>query len=346
MDPRFIGTHARISPSIRWLHIAEQIALNRENQPSPWGDRKTRLEPASQHGQTNQFSFTGLMKTTCLTVWLMVPDRIRVAAYKTLQTVGYRLYGKPNPFEPVQRLPFGLYLKFLGDPDGFRNEFNALKIVRRYTSLPVPQPLDLVTLPSDSNDPFYSHDAYLLTSRVPGMPLSYCHDMLSDKEGAEFVAQMQGYLGELRSIPKVVSPEYAICNTLGGACRDPRICDANPVGPFVDETAFSQVLRNSDEPSRRGHKIVFTHADLNLRNILVDQVTRPDGTRAWTVTGIVDWENSGYFPEYWDYTKSLFEGFRQSQRARDFMHDIFKSFGDFSKEFEIEKRSWEEGDYV
>lgn len=103
--------------------------------------------------------------------------------------------------------------------------------------------------------------------------------MLSDKDGAEFVAQMQDIITQVRCIPKTVSLEYAICNTLGEACRDTRIRDGDPVGPFVNEAAFSQVLRNPDEPSRRGHNVVFTHADLNSRNILVDQVVRRDGTR-------------------------------------------------------------------
>jgi thiamine kinase-like enzyme len=95
-----------------------------------------------------------------------------------------------------------------------------------------------------------------------------------------------------------------------------------------------------------GHNIVFTHADLNLRNILVDQVVKSDGTRGWGIPGIVDWENSGYYPEYWDYTKALFEGFRYNERWNEFMHQIFKPFGDLSKEFEIEKKSWGEGDGV
>ncbi|KAH8597551.1 hypothetical protein B0O99DRAFT_617672 [Bisporella sp. PMI_857] len=344
VDPRFIGTHARLSPSRRWLEIAKQIAS--EIRPSPSIDLTKHSTTNAKPGQKSLFSFTGLLKNICLAVWLVVPRRIRVAAYKVLRKIGHRLYGRPNVFEPVQRLPFGLYLKYLGDPDGFRNEFNALQMVRRYTSVPVPEPLDLVIIPTELDDSHYSHDAYLLTSRVPGIPLSRCQEMLSDKNGAEFVTQMQDYLTQIRAIPKAVSPEYAICNTLGEACRDPRIRDANPVGPFVDEAAFSQVLRNPDEPSRRGHKIVFTHADLNSRNILLDRVARPDGTHGWTVTGIVDWENSGYFPEYWDYTKALFEGFRYPQRWRDFMHDIFKAFGDLSKEFEVEKRSWEEGDYI
>ncbi|KAF8846543.1 hypothetical protein BDZ45DRAFT_710027 [Acephala macrosclerotiorum] len=225
--------------------------------------------------------------------------RVRVFAYKLLRKVGHRLYGRPNAYEPVQRLPFGLYLKYLGDPDGFRNEFNALQMVRRHTSF-----------------------------------------TLLDKDDAEFVAQMQDYPTQVQAIPRAVSPEYAICDTLGRPCRDRRIYNANPVEPFVNKAAFSQVLRNPDEPSRREHKVVFTHVDLNSRNILVNQVIRLDGTQGWTVTGIVDWENSGYYPKYWDYTKVLFEGFRYTQGWRDFMHEIFKPFGDLSKEFEVEKRSW------
>jgi hypothetical protein len=124
----------------------------------------------------------------------MAPGRIRVAAYKMLQAIGLRLYGAPNSFAQVQRLPFGLYLKYFGDPEGFRKGFNALEMVRRYTSIPVPQPLDVVSVPTQSKDPFYSHDAYLITSRVPGLPLSNCMEVLSDRDASEFVTQMQDYL--------------------------------------------------------------------------------------------------------------------------------------------------------
>ncbi|TVY25258.1 hypothetical protein LHYA1_G007005 [Lachnellula hyalina] len=346
VDPRFIGTHARLCPSIRWLGIKKQISRNTKVHSSTSTDLENQSTAGPQTDQRSPFSFLGLLKAAFLAVWLMVPDGVRIVTYKMLQKVGHRLYGKPNAYELVQRLPFGLYLKYSGDPDAFRNEFNALKLVRQYSSVPVPRPLDLVIAPTKSDYPFYSPDIYLVTSRVPGIPIARCQDMLSDEDGAEIVAQMQVYLAQIRAIPKVVSPEYAICDTLGGACRDPRIKGANPVGPFLDEAAFSQVLRNSDEPSRRGHEIVFTHGDLNSWNILVDRVVRPDGTRGWTVTGIVDWETSGYYPEYWDYTKALFEGFRYTERWRDFMHDIFRAFGDLSKEFEVEKRSWEEGDYI
>lgn len=45
------------------------------------------------------------------------------------------------------------------------------------------------------------------------------------------------------------------------------------------------------------HKIVFTHADINMRNVLVNENGR--------ISGIVDWECAGWFPEYWEYTKKM-----------------------------------------
>ncbi|KAF9767113.1 hypothetical protein IL306_000378 [Fusarium sp. DS 682] len=179
--------------------------------------------------------------------------------------------------------------------------------------------------------------------RLPGEPLAQEMDELSDRDCREFIEQMQDFMVQLRSIPHV-GPEGFICNTFGEACSDPRIRSADYIGPFEDEAAFNQYLYHPDDPARRGHRVVFTHADLNLRNILVDRVTRLDGTRGWAVSGIVDWENSGFYPEYWDCTKTQFEGFRWDERWRRALVDVFKPFGGYSKELELERKSWREGD--
>ncbi|KAF5643559.1 kinase [Fusarium tjaetaba] len=155
-----------------------------------------------------------------------------------------------------------------------------------------------------------SRNTYLLTTSLCGEPLARAMDMFSDRD----------------------------CHD------DPRIRDGDPIGPFEDEASFSQYLRHPDDPARRGHQIVFTHADLNLRNILVDKVTRLDGTRGWVVSGIVDWENSGFYPEYWDCTKAQFEGFRWDERWTRALLEVFRPFGGYVKEIELEKRSWSEGD--
>jgi aminoglycoside phosphotransferase (APT) family kinase protein len=264
--------------------------------------------------------------------------------YGLLRRLGRLLYGKPADHSTVQKVPFGLYLKYQGDPDGFRNEFNALQLAHRYTSIPAPEPLDIVSR-QDSKD-FPSHEAYLLITEVPGIPLSQCHELLSDEDLECISKHMTKYISQLRKIPGPSNTAVSVCNTLGEECRDTRIRGAEPVGPFVNEDAFNQVLRFPDHPGRQGHSIVFTHADLNPRNILVGPVAQLDGRVRWDVTGIVDWENSGYFPEYWEFTKAMFEGFRWPMRYNKVVRTFFKEFGGYELELQVETMSWETGDAV
>lgn len=49
------------------------------------------------------------------------------------------------------------------------------------------------------------------------------------------------------------------------------------------------------------HKIVMTHGDLRPENILVLHTS----SNAIKVTGLVGWEFSGAYPEYWEYVKAL-----------------------------------------
>ncbi|KAJ8502293.1 hypothetical protein ONZ51_g98 [Trametes cubensis] len=350
VDPRFVGTHARLCKSIRYVEIAREIApeiLSPSSSSSSPDSQATLFpsKPASGRAPSSPSSF--FPSGALLSVWLMFPSRLRMVAYDVLRNVGERLYGKPNDYSTVQRLPFGLYLKYQGDPAGFRNEFNALQMVRRHTSIPVPKPLDVVVKKSKSDGPF-SSQAYLLITRLPGVPLSRYQDVLSDRDCEHIAAQLRDYVAQLRDIPRPTSadPDLPICDTLGAACRDPRIRSGDPVGPFPDEAAFSQVLRFPDDPARREHKIMFTHADLNPRNILIDRITDGDAGGGWRVTGIVDWENAGWYPEYWDYTKALFEGFRWTRRYVRMVKGVFAGLGDYSKELDVETRSWESGDGI
>lgn len=47
--------------------------------------------------------------------------------------------------------------------------------------------------------------------------------------------------------------------------------------------------------------VYFTHGDLTLRNIMV---SGPPGSSK--VVGIIDWEQAGWYPEYWEYCKMHF----------------------------------------
>ena len=341
VDPRFVGTQARLCKSIQFLDLAEDIEpgilTGQSSSPRQISQSKLELAPRPRSSRP----LTVLLARPLLRIWRMLPGGVRIAAYEMLRKLGRYQYGGPADYSNAQRLPFGLYLKSQGEPDDVYNEFNALKVIHKHTSIPAPEPLDVVVGKADASDPWDSAGAYLLISRVPGEPLSRCQDVMADRDFEHIAYQIKDYLSQLRDIPKDMnSGDNAICNTLGKACRDPRIHGGEPVGPFVDEAAFSQDLRFSDDPARRGHKIVFTHADLNPRNILVQR----NGRGGWEVSGIVDWETSGYYPEYWDYTKALFEGFRWPLRYSDWVTRVFAEFGDYSREHDVESKAWEIGD--
>jgi aminoglycoside phosphotransferase len=68
------------------------------------------------------------------------------------------------------------------------------------------------------------------------------------------------------------------------------------------------------------HDIVFTHADLNLRNILVDEMGK--------ISGIVDWECAGWYPEYWEYTKMHFTVRSTTRWIADVVDQIFPAYRD------------------
>ncbi|UNI18717.1 hypothetical protein JDV02_004970 [Purpureocillium takamizusanense] len=217
-------------------------------------------------------------------------------------------------------------------------------MIQKYTNVPAPKVLDIAVVASRGY--LFRQKEYLLMTQMPGTPAINCYDELSDGGMATFVKEIQSIVSQIRVLPKNVGDGYMICNSMGGPILDHRIRDATPFGPFVSEDGFNALLRHPDDLGREGHKAVFTHADLNFRNILIDERRNEDGTMGWHVTGIVDWETAGFYPEYWEYTKMLFESFRYEERLESQIYRIFGAFGDYSKEVEVEKRSWEEGDAV
>ncbi|KFA69833.1 hypothetical protein S40285_02416 [Stachybotrys chlorohalonatus IBT 40285] len=179
-----------------------------------------------------------------------------------------------------------MYLKTTGveQHEALSNEYGALQLGRRHCGIPVPRPLDLVSSSTKS---------YFLTSKAPGLRLGLCIDTLSDQELVTMARDLRTCVGLLLSIPKQVAPNHAICNALGNACCDDRINAAldydedqgDFVGPFLGEEVLNKMLQTPALPgvSHRGrHRIVFTHADLNMRNVLVQN---------GRLSAIVDWEN-------------------------------------------------------
>ena len=118
----------------------------------------------------------------------------------------------------------------------------------------------------------------------------------------------------------------------GGAVRECRVRFTYTGGPFADEAGFNDYLikdvykaaptqiRNAlARRLRTDHRIVFTHGDLVQHNILV----RDDGR----ISGLIDWEYAGWYPEYWEYVK-FFQRHADHRDWKDYAADIFPQLYD------------------
>ncbi|KAF4634077.1 hypothetical protein G7Y89_g4030 [Cudoniella acicularis] len=306
-DPELLEIHSRFSKALKWTEIAA----------------KMNSHAHLRHRQnTSKIRITQAIASSFLAVWSKFPDIIRFQAYKLLKIAGSYLYRSTTI--GIQRLPFGMYLKHGPEVHAERHagEFNALKLVRSRTSIPVPRPIDLLLSPTES---------FLVTSRIEGDPAGIAINECSNEEMSMMTQDLRSWIAELHAIRLDTDPTRVISNATGGPCLDYRI-STDPVGPFRNEKEFSESLRLGILPDlvhRADHRILFTHSDLNMRNILVK-----DGK----ISGIVDWENAGWYPEYWEYTKCHF-GVRLSQRWLKMIEAVFEN--KYEEELEIERQYWE-----
>ncbi|KAI1370648.1 kinase-like protein [Hypoxylon crocopeplum] len=168
----------------------------------------------------------------------------------------------------------------------------------------------------------YRNRAYIVMERIEGDQLGTIWNKLSDADRESIISQLRRMLQELRAIQP--PPGTGVESCVGGSLRDPRMARSQPrFGPFKTIEEFHLWLRegqslenfsdgfpnHEDTQDTRDFKEmvirqdrpwpapVFTHADLNPWNILV---------RGGQVVGIIDWETSGWYPVYWEYTSACY----------------------------------------
>ncbi|KAI0841672.1 phosphotransferase enzyme family protein [Hypoxylon sp. FL0890] len=178
----------------------------------------------------------------------------------------------------------------------------TMKFVKEHTSIPVPEVIDVW---QDGK----LGPVRIVMEFIEGDPLDRAWDKFTEEEKTSIITQLRGYFNELRQF----HGEF-----IGGIdmsyCEDPYFAsDHGAYGPYEDEWAFNQGLAKAwltereDDPFLQGlcdiltktmtdHKIVLTHNDLDPRNIIV---------RGSEVVAILDWEQAGFYPEYWEYCRAL-----------------------------------------
>ncbi len=186
-------------------------------------------------------------------------------------------------------------------------EAATMQFVAAHTSIPVPRVYCAFVR---------KNHAFIVMDRVPGVSIATAWKTLTGAERDAIFAELRGMFDELRALPP--PPGCGIQSCVGGSLRDSRLPRSLPrFGPFKTTQEFHFWLRHEMQPENHPNRKddqdwkgidamvarqdgpwpapVFTHGDLNPSNIFVHK---------GRVSGIIDWEFSGWYPPYWDYTST------------------------------------------
>ena len=170
---------------------------------------------------------------------------------------------------------------------------------------------------------------------VQGRTLDVVWTTLSPQQRKKIVEDLGRFIDQLR---KLAPPKhFLVGSTSFGASFDQRFGKKGLIGPFYTLDQFHAFIRRghpaSDFDSKSLHEchaktyeVRFTHGDLCPQNILVDDHGR--------VTAVLDWENAGWYPEYWDYTQMHF---RVPEGMEEWLAMMEKVMKRYDREVEAEE---------
>ena len=186
-------------------------------------------------------------------------------------------------------------------------EYTSMQfLAARAPSVPAPRAHGLIAF-----GPF----RVIFMSHVPGMTLTQEWPNMSHEGKLSIQQQLEVIFLQLRSLPQ------DDVNVLGGVCgegaKELRVDECALFKDITTTTEFSdlqfsashhgsntyvKLLRSLLEHDNADLKLgsVFTHGDLRTDNIMVQQDPSINGH--FIVTGIIDWEDSGFYPAYYECT--------------------------------------------
>lgn len=212
-------------------------------------------------------------------------------------------FGVPHSYSIVP-LPFGLLLKW---SDGTSLDEARSMAVIRAAGIPAPRVISVGEQPETPWAP-----VSILMTRLPGEQFDEVYDDLEPTQRNNILAEWRTILDVMRSWK---SPwDQRVCSVSGGCILSIRVPN-HSLGPceseaelndyllapassqsFKTEADFQTTLATARKMYALRHMIVFTHGDLALHNTMVH-----DGH----ISGFIDWESAGWYPEYWEFTTPL-----------------------------------------
>lgn len=184
-------------------------------------------------------------------------------------------------------------------------EAHAMQLVASQTSIPVPRVYCAFV---------HKDTTYIVMSKIEGRMARGLWNSRSQESKARIFEQLADMVSQLRSIKPPAG--IGVANVNGGPICDCRLPSRMFWGPFATIADFYKALvgvsdfatdnRNLpadlqelfafyEQERQQDNKPVFTHGDLSSLNILV---------QGDDVVGLIDWETSGWFPHYWEYTSA------------------------------------------
>lgn len=197
-----------------------------------------------------------------------------------------------------------------------RSEEAALRLVMEFTRVPVPK-LYLSSYFFKNGIEYGS----LLMDYIDGFPLHHVWDGLDTSRKERVCHDIWEVVNQLRRIPRPPTLVHLYhCRADGSPSVDVLLKDLNePPSPILTDDdlrdrIYERYLHYNGgsfpedllEILPHSSASVFTHGDLTPRNIIVDSTHE--------IIGIVDWENAGWYPDYWEYANIM-----KPSKDRDWM---------------------------
>lgn len=156
------------------------------------------------------------------------------------------------------------------------------------------------------------HQLHLFMTRIKGVTLHSRWPSMTLSQKTSVCSKLDAMLTDLHAIPW--TPGVPLGSLIPPhICKDARLY-VRTSGPIYNEAEFNDFLLRTPLKSisssylkwlrsclRDDHQIILSHGDLNPKNIIL--LDEQDGNVS--ISGIIDWEMGGWYPEYWDALKAL-----------------------------------------
>ncbi|KAG5208240.1 APH domain-containing protein [Trichophyton interdigitale] len=196
-------------------------------------------------------------------------------------------------------------IKVFPDNRDLTEYHNLQYLVRHAPDLPVPRVHGLIML---------GHYRIMFMSYIHGATMDKVWSSISHEGKVSLKEQLGNIFSKLRCLRQDDGQELG---GLGGeGVKDYRIMEVFAYKGITTAKAFNDLQFSAkhraspcyakllhsflEVPNKSLRGAVFTHGDLKKSNIIVKQ--SPGDPDRYTITGIIDWEDSGFYPEYYEST--------------------------------------------